>query len=219
MPWHAVASRGKPRFFASPANFDAWLARNGGTRPDLVVGYWKVGTGKPSMTWAQSVEVALRHGWIDGVRHSLGEDSYTIRFTPRKAGSHWSAVNVATAKRLLKEDRMTPAGKAAFAARRDDRTATPSYEQRKAAKLGPAETRRFKADAKAWAWFTAAPPSYQRTCAWWIQGAKRPETRQRRLELVIAHAHAGEVAPQYQWRKAKAAPRTRKPAGKPLGSL
>lgn len=183
--------------------------KNGAKRKELVVGYWKVGTGKPSMTWAQSVEAALRHGWIDGVRHSLGEVSYTIRFTPRKPGSHWSAVNVKIAKRLLKEGRMTAAGKAAFASRRADRTARGPYEQRTAARLGPAETKRFKADAKAWAWFTSAAPSYQRTCAWWIQSAKRPETRRRRLELVMAHAHQGEVAPQYQWRKG------RTPAGKP----
>lgn len=200
-----MAALGKTRFFAAPAKFDAWLAKNAATasRTALVVGFWKVGTCKPSMTWAQAVEVALRHGWIDGVRHSLGPDSYTIRFTPRKAGSHWSAVNAGTAKRLLREGRMTAAGAAAFAARRGDRTAQAAYEQRRTARLGPAEEKRFKAHAKAWKWFSSAAPSYRRTCAWWIQSAKRPETRERRLELVIAHAHRGEVAPQYQWRKGR----------------
>lgn len=197
-----MPSSGKPAFFASPAKFDAWLARHGGRRQEVVVGYWKVGTGKRSMTWPESVEVALRHGWIDGVRHSLGADSYTIRFTPRKAGSHWSAINLATAGRLVREGRMTPAGAAAFAARREDRVARASYEQRKAARLAPMDVRRFKADAKAWAWFAASAPSYQSACAWWIQSAKRPETRRRRLERVIFHAGKAEPAPQYQWRKA-----------------
>jgi uncharacterized protein YdeI (YjbR/CyaY-like superfamily) len=199
-----VPPAGKPTYFAAPAKFDAWLAKNTGKRDSIVVGFWKVGTGKPSLTWAQSVEVALRHGWIDGVRHSLGPDSYAIRFSPRKPSSHWSLVNVRTAKRLLREGRMTPAGEAAFAARRGDRIGRASYEQRKAATLRPAEARRFKADAKAWAWFSAAAPSYQRACASWVQSAKRPETCERRLGHIIAHAHKGEVVPQYRWRKAKA---------------
>jgi uncharacterized protein YdeI (YjbR/CyaY-like superfamily) len=214
--WPGVAQPGEPTYFASPKRFEAWFAKNAGKHGALVVGFWKVGTGKPSMRWAESVEVALRHGWIDGVRHSLGDDSYTIRFTPRKRGSHWSLVNVKTARRLQREGRMTPAGAAAFAARRSDRIARASYEQRKAAKLGAADARRFKADAKAWTWFSSSAPSYQRACASWIQAAKRPETRKRRLELVIAHAGKGELVPQYQWRKA-GAPAARR--AEPLESL
>jgi len=199
----------KPRFFAAPEDFGAWLDRHAATATELLVGYWKVGTGKPSMTWAQSVEQALIHGWIDGRRRSLGDDAYAIRFTPRKPGSHWSAVNVATAKRLLREGRMAPAGAAAFAARRADRTATASYEQRKAARFAGEDLRRLKADAKAWAWFRKAPPSYQHACAWWVQSAKRPETRERRLAVVIHHSHLGETAPQWRWAK------TGKAAAKP----
>lgn len=194
-----------PTFFASPEELGAWLATHGAKEAELLVGYWKVGTGRPSMTWAESVEQALRFGWIDGVRRSLGPDAYCIRFTPRKPGSHWSAINVATARRLLRDGLMAPAGAASFAARRDDRTARTSYEQRKAARLGPAETRRFKADAKAWAWFSKAPPSYRRTCTWWVTSAKKPETRERRLALVMAHSRKGEVVPQYRWSKAKRA--------------
>jgi uncharacterized protein YdeI (YjbR/CyaY-like superfamily) len=107
----------KPRFFRSPEAFGAWLEANHAKAREVTVGYWKVGTGKPSMTWAQSVEQALRFGWIDGVRHSLGDESYCIRFTPRKPGSHWSNINVRLAKRLQAEGRMTEAGLAAFRAR------------------------------------------------------------------------------------------------------
>ncbi|MHB1261194.1 MAG: YdeI/OmpD-associated family protein [Thermoplasmatota archaeon] len=196
-----MADAGKPVFFASPAKFEAWLTKNGATRKEVVVGFWKVGTGKPSMTWPQSVEVALRHGWIDGVRRSHGDESYQIRFTPRKPTSHWSLVNARIARRLLKEGRMTPAGAVAFAARRSDRTALASHEQRKPATLTSLEAKRFKADAKAWAWFSSAAPSYQRACASWVQMAKRPGTRERRLRLVIAHAREGERVPQYDWKK------------------
>jgi uncharacterized protein YdeI (YjbR/CyaY-like superfamily) len=206
-----VASGAKPSFFASPERFDAWLAKHGGTRGELVVGYWKVGTGKPSMTWAQSVEVALRHGWIDGVRHSLGDEAYTIRFTPRKAGSHWSLVNVRVAKDLVRRGRMTPAGLQAFKARSAAKTGQASYAQRHAARFTGADLKRLKADAKAWAWFRQAPPSYQRGCAWWVQSAKRPETRERRLGQVILHSSKGETLPQYRWAKRPKARKQRHP--------
>ena len=208
-----MAAAAKPRFFARPEEFGAWLAGHGASAPELLVGYWKVGSGKPSMTWAESVEQALAHGWIDGRRHSLGPDAYAIRFTPRKPGSHWSAVNVATANRLLAAGRMSPAGRAAFAARRAERTAQASYEQRKAAKLAGDDLRQLKADAKAWAWFRAAPPSYRRACAWWVQSAKRPETRRRRLGLLVKHSAKGETLPQYRWAKAAKAKAAK--AGKP----
>lgn len=195
-----MAQAGKPRFFAKPEQFGAWLAKNGARKAELVVGYWKVGTGRPSMTWAQSVEQALVHGWIDGVRRSLGPDSYSIRFTPRRRGSNWSNVNLGTAKRLLEEGRMAPAGRAAFEARDRTQPARGAYEQTKTPRLGAAETRRFKQEPAAWAWFQQAAPSYRRACAWWIQSAKRPETKQRRLEHIIANARTGSVAPEYQWR-------------------
>lgn len=201
----------KPRFFATPEAFGRWLEANHAKAPELVVGYWKVGSGKPSMTWAESVEQALRFGWIDGVRRSLGPDAYCIRFTPRRAGSHWSAINVRTAKRLMAEGRMAEAGSRAFAARRTDRTAKGPYELRKPLRLDAAARRRLQADAKAWAWFRRSPPSYQRACAHWVQTAKRPETRERRLALLAKHARLGEAVPQYRWSKAgKAPPRSAK---------
>src|SRR5919106_474060 len=118
----------EPAFFASPEGFGAWLRRNHAREPALLVGYWKVGTGRPSMTWAQSVEQALRFGWIDGVRRSLGPDSYSIRFTPRKARSTWSAVNIKRMGELIEAGRVAPAGLAAFEARTDDRSGIYSYE-------------------------------------------------------------------------------------------
>lgn len=208
-----VRAVARPRYFAKPEAFGAWLAKNGGKRDELLVGYWKVGSGKPSMTWVQSVEQALMHGWIDGRRNSLGDDAYTIRFTPRRPGSNWSNVNLRLAKRLVAEGRMAPAGKRAYEARRRDQPALGSYEQRGELTFGPAELKRFKADAQAWAWFRSSAPSYQKACIWYIQSAKKPETKERRLAHVMAHAHAGEVAPQYRWKKAGKEPAPKSSAG------
>lgn len=197
-----MASLGKPRFFAKPDAFGKWLAANHSKRTQLLVGYWKVGTGKPSMTWAESVEQALGHGWIDGVRRSLGDEAYCIRFTPRRRGSNWSNVNLRLAKKLIAQGRMTLAGAAAYDSRRKDQQPRGSYEQSKPVRLSAADTRRFRKDGAAWAWFRDSAPSYQRACAWWIQSATKPATRERRLALLMKHAHRGEVVPAYTWSKA-----------------
>lgn len=196
-------------FFASAAEFGGWLERHGGGEPELLVGYWKVGTGKPSMTWAQSVEQALRFGWIDGVRRSLDADSYCIRFTPRKRGSNWSAINIATAKRLAAEGRMAPAGLRAFEARTDERSAIYAYEQRKAAKLAPADLKAFKADAKAWAWYSRQAPSYRKGTAHWVTSAKKEETRARRLGALIAFSRKGQPVPRFVPPPGKGKPKKR----------
>ena len=197
-----MADPGAPRFFATAEAFGAWLARNGGKRGELVVGFWKVGSGKPSMTWPQSVVEALAHGWIDGVRHSLGGESYTVRFTPRKPTSNWSAVNVATAKRLVAEGRMAPAGLKAFQARKGGRDRY-SYKQRKDPTFGPAELRRFKADAKAWAGFAAMAPYYRKAATHWVMGAKQAQTRERRLSQLMAKSSAGDRVPPLRPRPGK----------------
>jgi uncharacterized protein YdeI (YjbR/CyaY-like superfamily) len=192
----------KPRFFASPAAFGKWLAAHHAKKAEGWVGYHKVATGKPSLTWAQSVKEALRHGWIDGVRKSLGEAAYTIRFTPRKPGSHWSVVNVRTAERLIAEGRMDAAGKAAFDARTPERTGRASFEQGEVA-FTPAQAKAFRADKAAWAWFSRqAAPSYRKAATWWVASAKRPETKERRLAQLIACSAEGRVLPQYTWSKA-----------------
>ncbi|MEA3202491.1 MAG: hypothetical protein QOI63_157 [Thermoplasmata archaeon] len=191
----------KPRFFASPAAFGKWLAANHAKRKEILVGFHKVATGKPSLTWAQSVEQALAHGWIDGVRRSLGPEAYTIRFTPRKPGSHWSAVNVRTAQRLVAEGRMRPAGQAAFDARTPERTARASFEQGEVA-FAAAQAKEFRAHKAAWAWFSKqAAPSYRKAATWWVVSAKRDATKARRLAQLIACSAEGKTVPQYTWRR------------------
>lgn len=194
----------KPRFFAKPEAFGRWLQANHARRPDLVVGYWKVGTRKASMTWAQSVEQALRFGWIDGRRWSLGEEAYAIRFTPRKPGSHWSNINVRTARRLAAAGEMAPAGLAAFAARTAARTGRAHYERR-AVPMPASCLRALKADPVAWADFRQRPPGYRKAVAAWLAGAKREATRGRRLNSLLASSRAGRLVPGWEWgRKSKA---------------
>jgi len=182
-----------PRFFATPAAFRAWLERHHAEEDELLVGFYKKGSGRPSITWKESVDEALCFGWIDGVRRGLDEHSYSIRFTPRRKRSIWSAVNIKRAGELRELGRMTPAGEAAFAARTDDRSAVYSHEQRRAAKLEPEQEQRFKAEAAAWEWFQAQAPSYRRAALHWVTSAKRPETRERRLATLIADSAAGRT--------------------------
>ena len=193
------ATASTPRFFASPAAFRKWLAANHAKKGEVLLGFHKVGTGKPGLTWTQSVEEALCHGWIDGVRRSLGPEAYTIRFTPRKPGSHWSAVNVRHALRLIEEGRMGPAGKSAFEARTAKRTAQASYEQGDIA-FTPAQMNSFKADKAAWTFFSRQAPTYRKAVVWWVVSAKRPETSERRLAQAVACSAKGVRLPQYSWR-------------------
>jgi uncharacterized protein YdeI (YjbR/CyaY-like superfamily) len=175
----------RPTFFATPDAFRAWLAAHHDSAEELWVGFYKKDTGKPSITWPESVDEALCHGWIDGVRKSLGAESYVIRFTPRKPRSNWSAVNVARVAELTKLGRMTPAGLAAFERRAPEKTGIYAYEQRKTAALDPAEEKAFRAHRAAWAFFEAQPPGYRQLALWWVVTAKRAETRQRRLATLV----------------------------------
>ena len=186
----------EPVFFATPEEFRAWLAAHHADERELLVGFHKKATGKPSMTWPESVDEALCFGWIDGVRRSLGEESYLIRFTPRKARSTWSAVNIDRARELIAEGRMRPAGLAAFEARTDDRSAIYAYEQRHAAKLEPDHEREFRANTAAWEYFQSRPPSYRRTAIWWVVSAKREETRRKRLRTLIEGSAHGRTIRQ-----------------------
>ncbi|WP_088319629.1 YdeI family protein [Kineosporia sp. R_H_3] len=186
---------GEPRFFATPAAWRGWLAEHAATASELLVGFHKKGTETPSLTWPQSVEEALCFGWIDGVRRSLGPDAYSIRFTPRRPGSHWSRVNVDLVERLESEGRMTDAGRAAFAARTEERTAKASYEQREHAVLEPEHEALFRADAAAWDWFGAAPAGYRRLATYWVVSAKRPATRLRRLMTLVECSREGRKIP------------------------
>jgi uncharacterized protein YdeI (YjbR/CyaY-like superfamily) len=185
----------RPTFFAAPAAFRLWLEAHHAKRTELLVGFHKKGTGRPSLTWPQSVDEALCFGWIDGLRRSLGAEAYTIRFTPRKPTSIWSAINVARVGELEKLGRMTVAGRRAFAARTPARTGVYSFERKQAAALAPAEAKQLRANARASAFFEAQPPWYRRAALHWVVSAKREETRQRRLAQLIADGAAGRTIP------------------------
>jgi uncharacterized protein YdeI (YjbR/CyaY-like superfamily) len=178
-----------PVYFATPADFRAWLEAHHASASELLVGFWKKHTGKPSIDWPQARDQALCFGWIDGVRQSLGPDSYTIRFTPRRPGSVWSKVNLARFEALKAEGAMTPAGEQAFAAGKENRSHY-SYESA-ARELAPDEVERFRAEAKAWADWQKRPPGYRKVVLHWVTSAKKPETRARRLATLIEDSARG----------------------------
>ncbi len=186
----------KPHFFATPSLLRAWFETYHSWKQELWVGFHKKGSGKPSVTWPEAVDEALCFGWIDGVRKSLDEDSYVIRFTPRKPGSAWSAINTKRANELKQLGRMHPAGEAAVQKRDLAKTAIYAYEQRSAAKLDEAQLRLFQANARAWEYFQAQPPWYRRTATYWVVSAKREETRASRLETLIRDSASGRPIAQ-----------------------
>ena len=183
----------EPIFFETPAEFRAWLEEHHADEAELLVGFHKKGSGRPSMTWPESVDQALCFGWIDGVRRGIDEHSYTIRFTPRKARSTWSVVNVRRAEELIEAGLMRPAGLAAFEARTGERSGVYSFEQKDEVAFDEAQARRFQADAKAWEFFQAQPPWYRRTATWWVISAKKEETRAKRLATLIEDSAAGRT--------------------------
>jgi uncharacterized protein YdeI (YjbR/CyaY-like superfamily) len=191
----------EPTFFATPADFRAWLERHHESHSELIVGFHKRASGRPSITWQESVDAALCFGWIDGVRRRIDDTSYSIRFTPRKARSTWSAVNIRRMNELVEEGLVAPAGLDAFERRTDDRTAIYSYEQRKAARLDPEQERRLRTDERARAYFEAQPPSYRSAAIHWVTSAKKPETRERRLQQLIECSAAGEPVPPLRPRR------------------
>jgi uncharacterized protein YdeI (YjbR/CyaY-like superfamily) len=194
-----------PAFFATPEEFRAWLEENHQDAAELWVGFHKKASGKPSMTWSESVDQALCFGWIDGMRKSLGDTSYTIRFTPRKPTSTWSAVNVGKVRELKRRGLMRPAGLAAFEARSDDRTAIYSYEQRDEARLPEELELRFRSDTKAWEFFQSQAPWYRRTATRWVTGAKKEVTRDRRLATLVEDSREGRTIRQLTRPAARAA--------------
>jgi uncharacterized protein YdeI (YjbR/CyaY-like superfamily) len=180
-----------PRFFAAAAAFRAWLLAHHERESELLVGFYKKGSGKPSITWPESVDEALCFGWIDGVRRSLDDESYTIRFTPRKPRSIWSKVNIAKVQALMAAGRMMPAGIAAWERRDPERSGLYSFERETAAFDADAE-RQFKRNRVAWKYFQAQPPGYRRLATHYVVSAKRPETRERRLAILIERSAQGE---------------------------
>ncbi len=197
----------KPTFFATPAEFRAWLEQHHAAAQELLVGFYKKDSGRPSITWPESVDQALCFGWIDGVRRRIDDVSYTIRFTPRKATSIWSAVNIRRVQELEKLGLMQPAGRKAFQARAEEKSAIYAYEQKQDARLtGPYE-KRFKANKKAWAFFQAQAPWYQRTASWWVISAKQEKTREKRLATLMEDSENGRTLRQLT--------RNPKPSGEP----
>jgi uncharacterized protein YdeI (YjbR/CyaY-like superfamily) len=183
-------------FFETPAEFCAWLEQHHATSQELWVGYYKKASGRPSLTWPESVDEALCFGWIDGLRKRIDAERYRIRFTPRKPASNWSAVNVQRVAELTAQGRMRPAGLHAFAQRAEARTRIYAYEQRDTAALDAEAEAQFRANAPAWAFFQAQAPSYQRTATWWVISAKQAATRHKRLATLIEDsAHGRTIKP------------------------
>ncbi len=182
-------------FFDGPAELRAWFEQHHETAPELFVGYWKKSSGQIGVTHPQAIEQALCFGWIDSVGRSIDDKRYQVRFTPRRKGSVWSAINVAKIAELTEAGLMHPAGTRAFEMRKPDRVAVYSYEQPADAVLDDAQTALFQADETAWAWFSAQSPSYRRSAIHWVVSAKRADTRERRLAQLVTDSAAGRKVP------------------------
>lgn len=185
-----------PVFFSNARAFRSWLSLHGTSRTELIVGFHKVGTGVPSLTWPESVDEALCFGWIDGVRTRIDENTYKIRFTPRRRDSIWSAVNIAKAIELQAQGRMRPSGLAAFEHRTQRKSTVYSYEQTGAAELTAGQTREFKRNRVAWEYWQSSPPSYRRTLTHWIVSASKESTKARRLARLVEACGAGLRLPR-----------------------
>jgi uncharacterized protein YdeI (YjbR/CyaY-like superfamily) len=181
----------KSKFFRTPSDFRTWLEKNHARARELWVGFYKKASAKPSITWPESVDEALCFGWIDGIRKRVDEISYQIRFTARRRGSIWSAINIKRARQLTKEKRMRPAGLKAFAARIENKSGIYSYEQRRA-ELEKPYCSRLKGNRSAWDFFQAQPPSYRKMVSWYIMSAKTEETRCKRFEKLMTASAKGK---------------------------
>lgn len=184
-----------PTYFPSPAAFRAWLAAHHASHTELLVGFHKAGTGVPTMTWTESVREALCFGWIDGVRKRVDDTRYTIRFTPRKGVSIWSARNVKHVEELIAAGLMQPPGLAAFEARKANKVGVYSFEQA-LVELPEPFLRTFQRKKRAYAWFAAQPVSYRRPAIWWVISAKQEATRVRRLATLMECSANEERLPQ-----------------------
>ena len=174
-------------YFETPSDFRRWFEQNHSTAPELWVGFHKKKSGKPSITWAESVAEALCFGWIDGIRKRVDQHRYTIRFTPRRPRSVWSAINIKLARKLSVEGRMQPAGLKAFEARLPNKSGIYAYAQRKPSLDEPYE-KILRKNKTAWAFFQAQPPSYRKVATWWVVSAKKEETRLKRLAKLIDYS-------------------------------
>jgi uncharacterized protein YdeI (YjbR/CyaY-like superfamily) len=186
-----------PTFFKTPAALRRWFTSHHATSAELWIGFYKKDSGRGGVVYRQALDEALCVGWIDGMVRRVDEASYMQRFTPRRPRSIWSAVNIAKMRALIDQGRAQPAGLAAFERRTPDRSAVYSHEQRQAATLSRDELRALEANPAAWRFFEAQPPSYKRTVAWWIQSAKKAETRERRLAALIDCSARRRIVPPF----------------------
>ena len=181
-----------PHFFKTPAEFRTWLDKNYEKETELLVGFYKTNSGKESITWPESVDEALCYGWIDGVRKSFEADSYTIRFTPRKPTSIWSAININKMENLMKQGLVKPAGIAAYEKRTESKSRVYSHERTEDAKLPAEMEERFKADKAAWEFFMKQAPSYRKVMFHLIVSAKQEKTKQSRFEKLLQASAEGK---------------------------
>ena len=181
----------QPKFFATPAKLRQWFEKNHDKAQELLVGVYKKDSGRPSITWPESVAEALCFGWIDGIRRTIDEQSYSIRFTPRKPTSVWSSVNMKLAEQLIEKGLMQPAGLKAYEARRENKSGIYAYEQR-TAELPEPYLSQVKKNKAAYKFFESQPPGYRKQMSWWIVSAKREETRMSRLAKLIEVSAAGQ---------------------------
>jgi uncharacterized protein YdeI (YjbR/CyaY-like superfamily) len=184
------SNEGDPIFFAHPQDLQKWFQKHSTSADVLWIGFYKVSSGRPSITWSESVDEALAVGWIDGIRKRVDTESYKIRFTPRRRGSIWSAINIQRAHALTKEKRMQPTGAKAFAARQENRSGIYSYEQCRP-RLEEPYGSQLRANEAAWKFFQAQAPSYRKIMGWWVVSAKQETTRQKRLQKLIAESAGG----------------------------
>jgi uncharacterized protein YdeI (YjbR/CyaY-like superfamily) len=189
------------KYFATDADFRRWLKENHETAPELLVGFWKKGSGKPSIDWPQARDQALCFGWIDGVRKSLGDEAYTIRFTPRRKGSIWSKINVDRFNALKADGLMMPAGERAYEENKH-KSGLYAYERELAA-LSPEDEAQFRKHKAAWADWEKRPPGYCKVVLHWVTSAKKTETRAKRLGILIDSSAKGEKIPGYDIGKKK----------------
>ena len=198
----AKAASEEPRFFSTQAELRAWFQEHHETLEEQWIGYYKKASGNPSITWPESVDEALCFGWIDGLRKSIDETRYKIRFTPRRRGSHWSAKNLARISELQEADLVEDAGVRIYEARNVKREKLAAYERGEVV-LPAKYLDSIRANEAAWAYLEAAPPSYLKQVSWWVLSAKREETRVRRLSTLIESCASGQVVPPLRWTKKK----------------
>lgn len=182
----------KPHFFATQDDFRQWLDKHSAVETELIVGFYRVSSGKPTMTWPESVDQALCYGWIDGIRKSVDEESYTIRFTPRKPTSIWSAINIDKMEKLIAKKLVKPAGLTAYEKRTESKSRIYSHERAEDAVLTAEMEKTFKANAKAWEFFMKQAPSYRKVMFHLIVSAKQEKTRQSRFEKLLAASAEGK---------------------------